>query len=328
MNIDSILKSVKNNSLESNYLLCGEEPFFIEYLEKIFLNYVIPKEEKTFNEKVFYGKDIDIYSLINSLKAFPMIGDRQLIVVRDAQYVKKLDEITNYLNFSSEQTILVLSYKQKVDKRKKWVKLFQSKGIVFDSKKLYPKDFPRWIKSKCVIKKVTIEKKAEILLIEALGYNLLKISNSIDKLSVYVKDVITALDVEKHIGVNREYNNFELQNAIGEKDIKKSLLIVNYFTSNTSKYPIHLLLGMLFSFFSKLLIIHSLSNQSSANIADKIQVHPYFAGTYLKACNNYSFDKCVMIISHLKDAEIQSKGLSKKVFNHSFLKELIFKVIY
>ena len=328
MNIDSILKSVQNNTFASNYLLCGEEEFFIEYIEKNIIKHAIPEDEKIFNEKIFYGKDIDIYSLLSTLKSFPMTGERQLIVVREAQYVKKLDKIENYLIAPSDKTILVLSYKQKVDKRKKWVKLLKSSGLLFESKKLYPKDFPKWISVKAKSKKVSIDTNAEILLIEALGYDLLKISNAIDKLASFVTTKITSNDIEKHIGVSREYNNFELQNALGEKDGKKALLIVNYFITNHNKYPLHILIGVLFSYFSKLLIIHSLSNRSSSNIADKIQVHPYFTGSYVGACKNYSFEECINIISHLKYAEVHIKGAENGTFNHSFLKELIFKIIY
>ena len=328
MNIDKIIKSIENNNLASNYLLCGDQDFFLDKIERSILAHAIPEDQKFFNEKILYGKEIDVFSLISTIKAFPISGDRQLVIVREAHQLKKIDQIETYLQLSSPHTILVLIYKKKIDKRKKWVKLFQSLGVLYESPKVYPKHFYPLIREIVHNKKLSIDKDAEILLIEALGYDLLKINNAINKISNFVKTSIKANDIVKHTGISREYNYFELQDALGARDYKRTLQIIDYFIVNNNKFRIDVIIGTIFSYFSKLLIIHASTQKSNDIIAELIGVHPYFVTSYLNASRNYSFENCINIVSHLKDADIKFKGAEYGIYNHSFLKELIFKIIY
>ena len=330
MNIKNILSSIKNKELDySNYLLFGEEEYFIDKIESYFLKYTISDTEKSFNQKVFYGKDINVYSLVSMLRAFPMLGAQQLILIKEADKMDKIHELENYLIKPIPSSILVLSYKKKsIDKRKKWVKLFQKSGLVFESKKVYDYQFSKLIKSFLDEKNLKIEQLAEQLLIDHLGYDLSKIVNAINKLSKIIStNMISTFDVQAHIGIHREYNNFELQNAFAQKDVKKAISIANHFALNQNKYPLNLTIGVLFSFFSKLLIMHSLHNPSRDYIAKTIKVHPFFVSSYQIACKHYSFHECSRIISVLKEYDLNFKGINGVNSEH-LIKDLILKIIY
>ncbi|MAZ58657.1 MAG: DNA polymerase III subunit delta [Flavobacteriales bacterium] len=329
MQINNILDSIKNNNISSNYLLFGEEDFFIDQIASCFHTHTISESEKIFNEKIFYGKEVSVFSLLSELKSFPMMGNRQLIILREAQKLDKIDELSNYLLEPIDSTIFIVCYKgKKVDKRKKWVKLFQKVGVVFESKLLYGEKISNWIRYNLSEKHIRIEKSAELLLVDYLGNNLSKITNAINKLSSIISDsLITDADVQEHIGVHRDYNTFELQNALGEKNNIKVLSIIDYFTQNPKKFPLPPIIGLLFLFFSKILIIHSLDIKSEKIIADKIKVHPFFVKVYISAAKNYSFEDCIKVVNLLKDADLKFKGIQGSA-NHTFLKELILRIIY
>ena len=329
MNIRDLLNSIKNNDLTSNYLLFGEEFFFIDKIDTLFLEKIIPEDEKLFNQKIFYGKETNVFSLISSLKSFPIVGERQLIILREAQQMDKIDQLDSYLKSPSLTTIFVVCYKKKkVDGRKKWVKLFKDFGVLFESKKLYGQRFSKWVHHNLLEKNIRIDRDAEMLLVDFLGNNLSKISNALTKLSTIISDgVITISDIENHIGVNREYNNFELQNALAEKNNKKVILIAEHFIANPNKFYLPLTTGVLFSFFSKLLIIHSLENHSAKNIAEKIKVPDWGVPVYKLGYKNYSFTDCIRIISLLKELDLKFKGISGNSNIHS-LKESLLRIIY
>lgn len=329
MNIESVLNSIKNNNISSNYLLFGEENFFIDKIANSFIENIIPDSEKIFNQKILYGKETNVFSLISMLKSFPMVGERQLIVLKEAQKLSAISELSNYFHNPVNSTVFIICYKNKtIDKRKKWIKLFQKNGVLLESKILYGQKVSRWIHFNLSDKNIRIEKSAELLLIDFLGNDLSKITNAIHKLSSIIKkDLITVSDVQKHIGVHREYNTFELQNALAEKNKKKVISIVNYFVTNPNKFPLPPIIGLLFAFFSKLLVIHSMDTKVDKLIADKIKVHPFFINTYKIGCNHYGFQDCVKIISLLKEADLYFKGINGLV-NKNYLRELALKIIY
>ena len=323
-----LLNSISTNNLShSNYLLFGEEHFFIDQIESCFVENTIAEDLIDFNRKIFYGKDTDVFSLISVLQSFPMSGLKQLVVLREAHKMDGIHELEFYFKNPVESTVFVLCYKNKtIDKRKKWVKEFQKKGLVFESKKIYGQKISNWLNQVLSNANMKIEKSAEILLIDSLGSDLSKLFNALKKLISIVNDgKITASSVQEHIGFHREYNNFELQNALAEKNAHKVFLITNYFESNPNKFPLPLTLGLLFSFFSKLLLLHSFENSSQKYIAEKIKVHPFFVSSYQTACKHYSFEACVQIITYLKDCDLKFKGL--KGVDKNPLKELMLKII-
>ncbi len=328
MNIEKVLNTIKNNEISSTYLLYGEEDFFIDKITSFFTKYIIPESEKIFNEKIFYGKQTDVFSLISTLKSFPMTGDRQLIILKEAQKLGNISELSNYLDCPIHSTIFVICYKSKnIDKRKKWVKLAQKNGILIESKLLYAQQISRWIQYNLEEKHIKIENSAEALLVDFLGNDLSKITNAINKLSNIITDgVISAENVRRHIGVHRHYNTFELQNALSSKDSNKVISIVNYFISNQKQFPLPLIIGLLFSFYSKLIILHSTQIHSDKELAGKIKVHPFFINVYKIGCKNYSFQDCIRIISLLHNADLKSKGI-KGSFDYSFIKDLMFRIL-
>ena len=329
MSIEKVLNSIKNNDLSANYLIYGEEDFFIDKIANTFINNVIPESEKIFNQKILYGKQTDVFSLLSIVKSFPMTGDKQLVVLKEAQKLTNISELVNYLASPIQSTILVICYKNKtVDKRKKWVKSIQQNGVVIESKALYGPQISRWIQYSLAEKKIKIEKPAEALLIDFLGNDLSKITNAIDKLSNIIENgIISTKNVHRHIGVHRHYNTFELQNALSSKNCKKVISIVNYFISNQKQFPLPLIIGLLFSFYSKLIIIHSTQGQSESMLASKIKVHPFFIKVYKTGCNNYSFQDCTRIISLLSEADLKSKGIHGS-FHYDFLKDLVLRILF
>ena len=330
MNIQNLLTSIQNRNLShSNYILFGEEAFFIDKIEAAFLNHLIPEDEKSFNQKVFYGKEINVYSLMSMLKSFPMMGERQLIVLKDADRMDKIEALEAYFKNPVQTSIFIICYNKKtIDKRKKWVKLFQKSGFLFESKKVYDYQISKFIQMDLMDYNLKIDKSAELLLINHLGVNLSKISNAISKLSKIVSaGLITLSDVQEHIGVHREYNNFELQNALASKDKNRIISITSYFASNPNKFPLPPIIGGLFSFFSKLLMVHGLNSSSDKDIAEIIQVHPYFFNNYKKGCSNYSVEDCLKIISILKVYDLKFKGVDTNS-SDDLLKDLIFDIIF
>jgi len=312
MNLQSILNAVSNNSLNySNYLLFGEEAFFIDYIASSFLKNIISADEKTFNQKIFYGKDTNVFSLISTLKSYPMIGSRQLIVLREAHKMDNISALENYFQNPISTSIFLICYKSKtIDKRKKWVKSFQKNGVLFESKKIYGQKISNWISQILLDRNMKIENSAELLLLDSLGSDLAKIYNAINKLAdILAGGTITASHVQEHIGFHREYNNFELQNALAEKNKKKIFSITNHFSANPNKFPLPPTIGVLFSFFSKILMIHSFDNHSEKYIAEKIKVHPFFVSVYKKGYKNYSFEDCQKIISYIKQCDLSFKGI-------------------
>ena len=330
MNIQNLLTSIQNRNLShSNYILFGEEQFFIDKIEAAFLTHLIPEDEKSFNQKVFYGKEINVYSLMSVLKSFPMMGDRQLIVLKDADRMDKIEELEGYFKHPVQTSIFIICYNKKtIDKRKKWVKLFQKSGFLFESKKVYDSQISKFIQMDLMDFNLKMDKRAELLLINHLGLNLSKISNAITKLSKIVSGgIITSSDVQAHIGVHRDYNNFELQNALATKDKKRIISITSYFSTNPNKFPLPPIIGGIFSFFSKLLMVHGLNSSSDKYIADIIQVHPYFLSNYKQGCSNYSVEDCLRIISVLKKYDLKFKGVDIHG-SDDLLKDLIFDIIF
>ena len=329
MNIEQVLNSIKNNDVSSNYLLYGEEDFFIDKIANSFLKNIIPESEKIFNQKIFYGKQTDVFSLLSVVKSFPMTGDRQLVVLKEAQKLSNITELTNYFTSPIKSTVLVVCYKNKtIDKRKKWVKAIQKNGIVIESKALYGQQISRWIQYNLAEAKIKIEKPAEALLIDFLGNDLSKITNAINKLSnIITNGIISIENVHSHIGVHRHYNTFELQNALASKDSNKVILIVDYFISNQKQFPLPIIIGLLFSFYSKLIIMHSNPGQSDSMIAGQIKVHPFFIKVYKTGCKTYTFQDCIRIISLLREADLKSKGIHGN-FNYDFLKDLVLRIIF
>ncbi|GIS08282.1 MAG: DNA polymerase III subunit delta [Flavobacteriales bacterium] len=327
MKYKDIVLSIKKKDFLPIYFLSGDEKYYIDELIDFFIKSVLEEEEKIFNQVILYGKDTDIDQIISESKQFPIAAKNRLVVVKEGQNLKNIDKLENYINNPQTSTILVISYFNKtIDKRKKFGKNLYKKGFIFESKKLYDNQIPDWIEAYLNKKKITIDTKATILLSEFLGNNLSKIKNEIEKLLIIAKENhITPQLIEKHIGINNDYNLFELQNAFGEKNYKKISLIINHFISNEKKYNIVSIISNLFYFFQKIFLLKSLKgNENASNI---LKIHPFFLKQYQKAAFNYSNKQLFHIFELLKNYDLKSKGVKNKVKNKELIKELMLKII-
>ncbi|WP_372641833.1 DNA polymerase III subunit delta [Ancylomarina sp.] len=333
MTFEEIYSSIKKQEYAPIYFLMGEESFYIDKITDYILENALPQAERDFNQTVFYGKDADIANIMDTARRFPMMSTRQLVVVKEAQQLKNIELLDTYIKNPLKSTILVINYKYKsLDKRKAFTKNVAQYGILFESKKIYENQLPDWISKYTSSLKLKIDTKASILLSEFLGNDLSKISNELDKLSINIPqgNTITADDIEKNIGISKDFNNFELQNALGKKDVVKANQIINYFSTNEKNNPIYVTIALLHSYFSKILKFHFLKNKTNDKItASALGVNPFFVKDYKSAARLYNPKKLVSIINLLREYDLKSKGIGNvSSKNGDLLKELIFKTLH
>jgi len=332
MTFEQIMHDLKNKIYKPIYFLMGEEPYYIDEITNYIAKNVLAESEKSFNQIVMYGKDTDITLVDNTARRFPMMANHQVIIIKEAQNIKKIEDLQYYAQNPLKSTILVINFKYKtLDKRKKVYKEIEKNGILFESKKLYDNQVPEWINNFVKTKNRLIDPVSSILLTDFLGTNLGKIVNELEKLVIIVpeNEKITPKIIEENIGISKDYNNFELQNAIMKKDILKANRIVNYFDKNPKDNPLVVTITSLFFFFSKILAVHYVKSQDSRVIAAELKVNPFFVKDYIAASKKYDIKKTVEIISYLREYDLKSKGVgSVSTTAGELLKELIFKILH
>lgn len=333
VSLEQLMKDLQNKIYYPIYFFTGDEPYYIDKVTDFIMQNVLTEPEKAFNQTVVYGKDADASAVTNTARRFPMMSNYQLVVLKEAQELKNFDDLVHYVENPLKSTILVINYKYKsLDKRKKIYKSLQEKAMIYESKKLYENKIPEWITTNLAKRKYRIEPKAAALLTEFLGNDLSRIANELDKLVIVLADnskPITASDIENNIGISKEFNNFELQNALGTRDILKANQIINYFADNQKNNPMVQTISILYLYFSKILIYHSLSDKSRNNATASLKISPYFVPQYEIAARNYSASKVIQIISLLRDYDIKSKGFGNASAGAGdLLKELCFKILH
>lgn len=333
MTFDQIISDLKSEKYAPIYFLTGEEPYYIDIVTNYITNNILTEEEKSFNFTVFYGKDSDAPSIINAAKRFPMMAKYQVIIVKEAQHLQKFDTFIHYVEKPLNSTILVINYKhKKLDKKTKVYTALKKKAVILDSQKLYEDKIPAWITQYLKQKNISISAEGSAILTEFLGNDLNKIVNELNKLIITLPEgegKITPSHIEKNIGISKDYNNFELQKAIGQKDVIKVNKIVNYFTKNPNSNPFVLTVTSLYFYFSKLLMYHFLADKSSQNVASHLKINPYFVKDYQIAAKKYNTKKVVDIISALREYDLKSKGVNNVSTPHGeLLKELMFKILH
>lgn len=334
MSFEQIISDLKNKIYKPIYFLSGEEAYFIDLITKYIHDNVLTDAEKSFNQTVLYGKDTEIATVINTAKRFPMMANYQVVIVKEAQNIKNIDDLIHYANNPLKSTLLVINYKYKVlDKRKKLYKAIQENGILFESKKLYDNEVPAWINAYLKNRNRTIDPAAGMLLNEYLGNDLSKIANELDKLIITLPEGdfnITSSHIERNIGISKDYNNFELHKALTERNVLKANRIVNYFTHNQKDNPFTMTIATLYHFFSKVLTYHFIQNKNDKrSVAATLKVNPYFVGDYEKAAKQYNPKKTVEIISLLREYDLKSKGYNNvSTSPGELLKELVFKILH
>jgi len=333
VNYKEIISSISNKELEPVYFLMGNEPYYIDKLANAFAKNILSDEEKELNQVVLYGsKDIKTAQIIAEAKQFPFGADKRVVIIKEAQHLKDIEVLDSYLDNVQTSTLLIICYKGKsVDKRKKFGKTLASRCVVFESKKLYDNQIPSWILEYVKERGFSIDNSATAVLSEYLGVDLSKITNELDKLMLVVKkgEQITTKLIEYHIGISKDYNVFELQNALGKKDVLKANRIINHFAANPKDHHIVPVLSALFSYFQKIMVYHFLDDKSPKSAASALKVNPFFITQYQTASRNYNTQQLFNIFKYLKDYDLRSKGVNNKnTTQSSLLKELTFKILH
>lgn len=330
--VKQIVTDIKNGNIKPIYFLMGEEPYYIDKISEFIDKNVLAEEEKGFNQMVLYGRDVTIEDIVSNAKRFPMMAERQVVIVKEAQELSRtIEKLADYAENPQPSTVLVMCYKyKKIDKRKKLYKVISKSGVIFEGKKLYENQVADWIRRVLAGSKYNIEPKAAQMLVEFLGTDLGKINNELEKLKLIIPagSQITADQIEENIGISKEFNNFELRKAVGSRNVIKVHRIINYFAQNPKDNPLVVTISLLYSFFSQVLQYHGLSDKSQRNVASALKVNPYFVKDYTEAAHNYPMKKVSHIIALLREADVKSKGVgATNLPQGDILKELLVKIM-
>jgi DNA polymerase-3 subunit delta len=332
-----VLKDLKKKSYSPLYLLHGDEPFYVDKVSDFIEENALSPSDRSFNQFIFFGKDLTIPALLSHAKRFPMMAERQLIMVKEAQGLQGIEQkemqtaLENYAKNPLTSTILVLVFKAGADERKTWVKAFDKAGVMMPSKKLYDNKIPDWILEYCHESGLKISRKAIEMLCENVGNDLKRLASEIDKimLNLRVDEEINAQVVEKFVGISKEYNYFEFQKAIINKDVLRANQIVNFFAANPKDNPLAPIVILLYSFFSKVLLTHATPDKSERNLAVVLGVNPFFTKDYGLAARNYSLGKVVQIINDIKKLDLKSKGVEAgSLSDGDALREMTFRTLH
>lgn len=330
--IKLLIDNINAKKLKPIYFLMGEEPYYIDKVSQYIEANLLSEEEKGFNQMVLYGRDVSIEDIVSNAKRYPMMSDYQVVIVKEAQDLSRtIENLIAYANNPQPSTILVMNYKYKtIDKRKSLYKALQKTGIVFESKKLYDNQVGDWIRRVLSGQGYTIMPKAAQMLVEFLGTDLSKINNELEKLQIILPKgtQITAQHIEDNIGISKDYNNFELRKAVGERNVLKVHQIVNYFADNPKDNPMVVTVSLLFNFFSQLLHYHGMDDKSPRNIASALKVNPYFVNEYITAARNFPMKNVSSVVATLREFDVKSKGVgSNSIPQGDLLKELMVRIL-
>jgi DNA polymerase-3 subunit delta len=331
MSAEKILNDWRLKVYKPIYWLEGEENYFIDKVVRFAEHNILSPEQASFNLSVFYGKDAQWSDVVNACMRYPMFADKQVVILKEAQQLKDISKLEGYIERPLASTIFVVSYKdKKVDGRSKLAKLLKEKGELVSTKKMYDNQLPEWTSDLVKSKGYGIQQKALLLLVDHIGNDLSRIDNEIDKLLVNIgnKKNITEDDVEKYVGVSKEYNPFELQNAFSKKDMYKAMKMVNYFEANPKAAPIQLILPTLYTLFSKTYMIFGQHSSDEKAVATNIGVNPYFIKDYMSAAKLYGFDGVQNALLLLHHYNLRSVGVGDSGTNDAaLLKELVIKIM-
>lgn len=332
-----IVKDLQKGVYAPVYFLQGEEPFFIDNIVRHVEVNALDETQKSFNQYVLYGKEISFTDILNVARKYPMMGERQVVIVREAQEMKdwKREETQNllisYLENPLPSTVLVFGYKYKtLDRRTRICKVLEKHTVFLNSKKIYDDKVPSWVTSYAKATGVAISDKAIMILTENIGNNLQRLANEMDKLKLNVTDgrPIDEHAVQKFVGISKDYNAFELQKALAMRDEVKAFRIITYFASNPSANPLVLLIANLYSFYTRLLILHHQGAKEKNSVAGAIGVNPFFAGEYIQAARNYPEPVVIRNLGYIHQADLQSKGIGYSMREGDILRELIYKLMH
>jgi len=328
---NTIISEWKKQIFKPIYWLEGEEEYFINKVIDYAENEILTKSETGFNLTVFYGRDAEWASVVNACRRYPMFAERQVVLLKEAQQMRDIEKLEAYIENPLTSTIFVVSYKEKkVDGRTRLARLLKEKGVVLSTKKLYDNQLPEWTEELVESRGHSISQKALMLLVDHIGNDLSRIENEIDKMLINVgpRKTITEEDVEKYVGVSKDFNVFELQAALAARNLPKAIRIIQYFEANPKVAPIQLVLPSLYTFFSRVFMIFGLNNRDEKTVAASLGVNPFFAKDYIRAAGLYSYPEVERLILLLSEYNLKSIGVNNvSATDASLLKEMVVKII-
>ena len=331
-----IISSVKYGNIKPVYLLYGEENYTLDKMSDFFEKEVIPEDNQCFDQTVVYGRDVDMATIIDMAKQYPTMPNstHRLVLVKEAQDIRDWSPLETYLERPSSSSLVVFCFRGKDFKkgRAKVFKAISSVGIAFEKARLYDDKMPSWIMSHVAEQGYKISEQSAAIIAESLGNDTSKVANELSKVFISLPKggTVTNEIIERNIGISKDYNVFELQKALGCKDVLKSNRIVNHFAANPKENPIQLILPNLYSYFIKVMVYQQLPDKSPQTAASALGVNPYFVRDYQTAARNYSLQKIAAIIGYLKDADLKSKGVRNTgtITDGELIKELVFKILH
>jgi DNA polymerase III subunit delta len=331
MSVEKILSDWKRKNFKPVYWLEGEEEYYINQLMDYAEHKILSESEASFNLTVFYGKDANWAEIVNACMRYPMFAERQVVLLKEGQQMKDIDKLEPYINNPLISTVFIAAYKDKrVDGRSKLAKLLKEKGEMLSTKKMYENQLPEWTNGLVESKGYSISQKAVMLLVEHIGNDLSRINNEIEKLAVNLgtKKDITEDDIEKYIGVSKEYNAFELQDALAKKDLAKAIRIIQYFESNPKAGPIQLVLPAIYNYFAKVFSIFGMTDKSENAVKPFFYNNIFAARQALETLKTYGYDGIEKVILLLHNYNLRSIGVNDVgTSDASLMKELAIKML-
>lgn len=331
---NDILLELKEKKYRPIYYLMGDEPYYIDLISDYIMDHVLSETEKEFNLTVVYGADVDISTIINTAKRYPMMSDYQVVIVKEAQAIQRMEELSYYLQKPLQSTILVICHKHgSIDRRKKLAAEIEKVGVLFESKKIKDTQLPAFIASYMKRKGVDMDPKATAMLADFVGADLSRLTGELEKLIITLptgQKRITPEQIERNIGISKDYNNFELRSAIVEKDILKANKIIKYFEENPKTNPLQMTLAVLFNFFSNLMLAYYAPEKTEQGVAAMLGLKVSFqARDYIAAMKRYSGVKTMQIIGEIRYADAKSKGVkNSSMSDGEILRELVFTILH
>ncbi|RYY58754.1 MAG: DNA polymerase III subunit delta [Chitinophagaceae bacterium] len=331
MAVDKIIADWKKGVFKPVYWLEGEEEYFIDKVMHYAEHQILSEADASFNLTVFYGKDSSWTDVVNACMRYPMFSERQVILLKEAQQMRDIEKLQNYVEHPLASTVFVVSYKdKKVDARTKFAKVLKEKGIMLTTKKMYENQLPEWTREMVKEKGLAIDEKGVMMLVDHIGNDLTRMVHEIEKITVNLgkRKTITAEDVEEYVGVSKEFNVFELQAAIARRDLARGIRIVQYFESNPKAAPIQLVLPALYSFFSKVFMVFGAGTTDEKAIPGIIGVAPFQAKEFMAASRTYNYQGVERILLLLHQYNLRSVGINNAGANDgALLKELLVKIM-
>ncbi|GAA4450617.1 DNA polymerase III subunit delta [Nibrella saemangeumensis] len=340
--VTNLLKDIRNKRLVPVYLIHGDEPYYLDRIADELEKVAVPVAERGFNQFVLFGKDTDVGAVLNYARRYPFMAERQLVLVKEAQQIAGIGDksgqqlLEDYAANPLSSTILMLCFvkedgKAGLDERKTWVKAFGQKGVLLGVKKMYDNKLVDWVAEYCHEQGAKVSPKACQMLVDAIGNDLKRLASEIDKilLNLHVGEEIAAGTVERLVGISKEYNVFELQKALVQRDVVKANRIVDYFGRNAKDNPLIMILTQLFQYFSRVLMVQASKDQSEKAVAALLAINPFFAKGYLSAARTFPLPKVVAIIHAIRRSDALAKGIDSPSMNEGdILRQLVFDILH